>query len=99
LAHYTSHQQRVHTRSGSLPVDANGHVVSLDQDIVDGHAVRLADGWHVREGDDRAGFFRWAMNRASVFVVCTNRDEIAQELEIDVEANPYDPRAWVKLDA
>ena len=47
-----THQLRVHTRWGSHPVDHEGRVVGQAEDIVDGTAVQLGTGWHVREGSE-----------------------------------------------
>jgi hypothetical protein len=94
------HQLRVHTRWGSCTVDAQGRILPLPEDIVDGSTVRLGSGWHVREGDTTHGFYRWVMDRAEVHVepgpdaVPTSR----MILEIDVEPNPYDPASPIQLE-
>src|SRR5262249_10516457 len=89
------HQLRVHTKWGSCPVDAKGHVLPSAEDIVDGSGTRLGTGWHVREGEAATGFYRWAMQRAIVHV-----DPVAGggALEIDLEPNPYNPSAPLQLE-
>jgi hypothetical protein len=99
LAWAASHQLRVHTRNGSYPVDANGNHVSLAEDIVDGRTIRLGEGWHVREGGGGTPFCRWASDRAQLIVDPTAAGEsCASVLNVEVEANPYDPRAWARVD-
>jgi hypothetical protein len=99
LAWAASHQLRVHTRNGSYSVDANGNHVSLAEDIVDGRTIRLGEGWHVREGGGGTPFCRWASDRAQLIVDPTAAGEsCASVLDVEVEANPYDPRAWARVD-
>jgi len=99
LAWAASHQLRVHTRNGSYPVDENGRSLCLAEDIVDGRTIRLGDGWHVREGGRGAPVFRWASDRVALIVDPTVVPTMhAPSLVLEVEANPYDPRAWVRIE-
>ena len=97
LNHCATHQRRIHARSGSYASNADGSVADLDDDIVDGRELRLGDGWHLREGDGRSGFFRWAASPAAIILEPTERTG-SLVLEIDIEANPHDPRAWIRLE-
>jgi hypothetical protein len=98
LAYCATHQRRVHGRAGTYPVDPNGSMTCGEDDIVDGHVLRLGEGWHVREGGGRTSVYRWARDRAEVVLETAVIRTTEPVLEIDVEANPYDPRAWVKLE-
>jgi hypothetical protein len=100
MAYCAEHQLRVHTRWGSYAVDPCGRLVALLEDIVDGRAVRLGSGWHVREGTGAAGFYRWATDRAEVHVDLTAEPRVAGDavLELELEPNPYDPASIVDLD-
>jgi hypothetical protein len=100
MAYCQSHQLRVHTRWGTYPVDPQGHRVSLPEDVVDGRTVRLGAGWHVREGSGTGGLFRWASDRAEL-LLCPEAGQIdgPAVLDLDVEANPYDPASWTEVTA
>jgi len=99
LAWAASHQLRVHTRNGSYPVDANGRHLGLAEDIVDGRTIRLGDGWHVREGGGGVPSYRWASDRVALIVDRTIVPTVYPPLlALEVEANPYDPRAWVRVE-
>src|SRR2546422_5419803 len=100
MAYCAEHQLRVHARWGSYAVDPRGRLVALLEDIVDGRAVRLGSGWHVREGTGAAGFYRWATDRAEVHVDLTAERRVAGNavLELELEPNPYDPASIVDLD-
>jgi len=94
------HQLRVHTRWGSCTVDAQGRILPMPEDIVDGSTVRLGAGWHVREGDTTHGFYRWVMDRAEVHVEPAS-DAVSAAgmvLEVDLEPNPYDPASPIQLE-
>lgn len=98
MAYCASHQLRVHSRSGSHPVDPAGRPVSLAADIVDGRSVRLGEGWHVCEGDGAPGLYRWASDRADLAVdLSTAGIGDRALLDLDLESNPYDARSWVKV--
>jgi hypothetical protein len=98
MAYCASHQIRVHTRWGSSPVDREGRVRCLSEDIADGCGVRLGEGWHVRENALPGRVFRWATDRAAL-IVDTQSARITDEpvLDLEVESNPYDPLSWVEL--
>jgi hypothetical protein len=100
MAYCASHQLRVHSRWGSVPVDPQGHPRDMTEDIVDGTEVRLGPGWHVRESAGPGRPFRWASDRAILFLDRSKaRPESEDELELDVESNPYDPASWVEVAA
>jgi hypothetical protein len=67
-------------------------------DIVDGQTVRLGRGWHILEGDDGAPRYRWGSDVVELFVD-TEEPALAGHpvLDIEIESNPYDSRAWVDL--
>jgi hypothetical protein len=98
MAYCATHQRRVHTRLGSEAVDRNGAIASVEDDIVDGRTLRLGAGWHVRQSDARTGVFRWARERADLIVDAAAAQTRVPALEIDVEVNPDDARAWVALE-
>ena len=95
-----THQLRLHTRSGTHPVDSRGQITLLAADVVASEGVSLGNGWHTREGESAGGFFRWATREARVSVNRTVRADLARgvALDIDVEPNPYQPDSWVDLE-
>ena len=95
-----THQLRLHTRSGTRPVDAMGQVRLLEDDVVGSEGVTLGDGWHTREGESTAGFFRWATREARVSLDRAVRPDLTRGtvLDIEVEPNPYQPDSWVELE-
>jgi len=95
--HCVANQHQIHTRSGSYPTRPDGSPARPENDIVDGRSVQLGAGWHVLEGQKQTGFFRWAGSRADLIVETVGK--AARTLVIDIEANPYDPRAWLTLEA
>jgi hypothetical protein len=100
MAFCASHQLRVHSRLGTVPVDPQGQPTGLTEDIVDGTELRLGAGWHVRESAGPGRPFRWASDRAMLLVGRSNViSESQEELELDVESNPYDPTSWVEVAA
>jgi len=100
MAYCASHQLRVHSRWGSIPVESDGHPRGMTDDIVDGSVLRLGSGWHVRESAGPGLPFRWASDRAILFLDRSSAaSESQEELELDVESNPYDPASWVEVAA
>jgi hypothetical protein len=93
-----THQLRVHTRWGSYSTDASGHPVRQPDDIVDGVTVRLGRGWHVLEGDDETGRYRWGSEVAEL-IVDTEHPAFGSPavLDIEIESNPYDALSWVEV--
>jgi hypothetical protein len=98
LAYCRSHHLRVHRAWGTFPTDSAGRLVPAATDIFLKPSVTIGDGWHVREGDEAGGFYRWATNVASVVVTREERDVSGAALELDLEPNPYDPASWVDLE-
>ena len=100
MAYCASHQLRTHTRWGSYPVDLDGSFISMGEDVVDGRAVRLGEGWHVREGGETSPCFRWAKDRSQLIVDPETAGMTgALALDCEVESNPYDPQSWVDIEA
>lgn len=100
MAFCASHQLRVHSRLGTVPVDPQGQPLGMTEDIVDGRELRLGPGWHMRESGGPGRPFRWASDRA---ILLLERSSVIpksqEELELDVESNPYDPTSWVEVAA
>ena len=95
-----SHQLRLHSRDGTHPVDRYGRVKPLADDIVDGVVVTLGGGWHVREGDDRFGHYRWGGDKAELTV---NRAaapglERGAILSLEFEPNAYQPASSIDIE-
>ena len=95
-----SHQLRLHSRDGTHPVDRYGRVKPQADDIVDGVVVTLGGGWHVREGDDRFGHYRWGGDKAELTV---NRAaapglERGAILSLEFEPNAYQPASWIDIE-
>jgi hypothetical protein len=92
------HQLRVHSRWGSYSTDSTGHQVPPAGDVVDGLTVRLGRGWHVLNGDDVTGRYRWGSDVVELFadVEAANLGGPAV-LDIEIVSNPYDPLSWVEL--
>ena len=100
MAFCASHQLRVHSRWGTVPVDPHGQPIGVTEDIVDGTELRLGSGWHVRESAGPGRPFRWATDRAILFLERSSViSESQEELELDLESNPYDPTSWVEVAA
>ena len=99
VAYCASHHLRVHRAWGTFPVDPDGRLVPLSRDVFDPPSVTIGEGWHVREGDESVGFYRWAMASATL-VVNRARVEFAGSaaLLLDIEPNPYDAGSWVDLE-
>jgi hypothetical protein len=98
MAYCASHQLRVHSRSGSSPVDRDGHPMCQSEDIVDGSAVRLGAGWHVREGVGPGHVFRWAGDAVDLLVDPALAGILGDALlHLDIESNPYDAASWVDI--
>jgi hypothetical protein len=95
-----THQLRLHTRSGTHPVDSMGRIVALAEDIVASEGLRLADGWHTREGESASGFFRWAKREArlSMSPAPLGDPPRGAVFDIEVQPNPYQPESWVDLE-
>jgi hypothetical protein len=98
LAYCRSHHLRVHRAWGTFPTDAAGRLVPAAGDIFGMPSVTIGDGWHVREGDDAGGYYRWASATASVVVTREPHNVSGVALELDLEPNPYDPASWVDLE-
>jgi hypothetical protein len=99
MAYCRGHQLRVHRSSGTHPVDRNGRMVPLSPDVFDQPSVTMGDGWHMREGDGSAGFYRWATDRASVLVSPPRTGAgDGSALALDIEPNPYDHGSWIELE-
>src|SRR5262249_13841870 len=98
IGYCASHQLRVHTRWGSFPVDRRGREVCHPEDIVDGIAVRLGTGWHVRESAGPGRPFRGASDLATLvadpLAAGLSRDVV---LHLDFESNPYHPGSAVDV--
>jgi hypothetical protein len=99
MEYCASHQLRLHTRSGSYPVDHGGRPVCLPDDVVDGNTVMLGKGWHVWERADAGRVYRWATDRAELIVHTGAVGGSEALLELEVESNPYDRSSWVELAA
>jgi hypothetical protein len=98
MAYCASHHLRVHTRWGSHPVQPEGRVVCHPEDIVDGYAVALGTGWHVRESAGPGRLFRWASEAATLRIDAVAANHTAESvLHLDVESNPYDAESWVEV--
>jgi hypothetical protein len=95
-----THHLRLHTRSGSHAVDPCGRVTSLDSDVVGSAAVKLGEGWHMREGDAATGFKRWVTREAHVSIDRTVEPDLARGvvLDVEVEPNAYEPDSWIDLE-
>src|SRR5258705_3723504 len=50
MAYCRAHQIRVHSRSGTHPVDPFGRPRMLEPDVVGSAGITLGDGWRAREG-------------------------------------------------
>jgi hypothetical protein len=100
MAYCETHQLRLHTRSGTHRVDAQGHIVPLEPDIVGSGGIALGDGWHTREGDPGSGLYRWASREARLTIDRPAIQDLSQgaQLEIEVEPNPYERDSWVELE-
>jgi len=98
MAYCASHQLRVHRSSGTYSTDPEGRVVPLTPDVFGVPTVSTGDGWHVREGDDASGYYRWATEAARLTVNCAADDAAGAMMALDIEPNPYDPASWVDLD-
>jgi hypothetical protein len=98
MRYCASHLLRIHTRWGSYPVDNEGRRLCIPEDIVDGRAVRLGEGWHVRESAGGGQFFRWASDRAELIL---DSEAVglhgAVMLEVELASNPYDEASWVEI--
>jgi FkbM family methyltransferase len=98
MAYCASHQLRIHTRSGTDPVDSTGHPVCVAEDIADGRSVQIGAGWHVREGAAGSRTFRWASDPAELIIdpeAASLTDHAL--LDLDIESNPYDEHSWVEV--
>jgi hypothetical protein len=100
MTYCQTHQIRVHTRTGTHPVDPFGGLRTLDFDIVAPKGFALGSGWHTREGDHNHGFYRWAEPDASVTIDRTLAPYAGDGavLDVEVEPNPYQPGSWVELE-
>jgi hypothetical protein len=101
LAYCESNQLRLHTRTGSHPVDRMGRTVCANNDIVDGRSVRLGSGWHVRENGTEGRSFRWAGDKVELLVDDAEIDGSSGYalLEMDAESNPHDEGSWLDVAA
>jgi len=98
LRYCSSHHLRVHTRWGSFPVDPGGRHAGFPEDIVDGRAVRLGAGWHVREAGGEGRWFRWAREKSELILdPSAAAISMPAVLEIDLESNPHHDGSWVDL--
>jgi hypothetical protein len=86
LSYCASHHLRIHTRSGSYPVEPLGgpSPSAGEADIVDGRALRLGSGWFVREGAGGGRSFRWASDRVEL-VVDPRAADISGALSLQIE--------------
>jgi hypothetical protein len=100
IAYCQTHQLRLHTRAGTHPVDRFGRISAADRDIAESPCVTLGDGWHVREGDAKYGFHRWAMEKARLVLDRTAAPNLARDvvLDVEIEPNPYQPGSWVEIE-
>lgn len=99
LSYCSRHQLRIHCSSGTYPVDPRGRMVPLSPDVFDPPSVTIGDGWHIREGDQSLGLYRWATENASLIVNRAGTEPAAgTALALDIEPNPYDPGSWVELE-
>jgi hypothetical protein len=100
MAYCAEHHLRVHARWGSYAVDGVGRALPMSEDIVDAKVVSLGAGWHVREGTQAAGFYRWATDRAFVHIDRSVNPVLAGPavLEIECQTNPYDSSSWLDLE-
>ena len=98
LAYCASHHLRVHRRWGSYPVDSEGLTQRQPEDIVDGDALHLGAGWHVRESAGPGRLFRWASDAVTLRIDPAATSDAGQSvLYLDVESNPYDAASWVEI--
>jgi hypothetical protein len=98
MAYCHEHHIRVNGRYGTFPTDRFGRAVASTPDVFEAPGVSMGEGWHIREGDERAGFYRWAHESAEM-EVATPPEGGSQPamLLLDVEPNPYDASSWVDL--
>jgi hypothetical protein len=100
MTYCAGHQLRVHARGGTYAVNADGTQRIRDEDVV-GPGVAIGSGWHVREGDAQAGFYRWAASDEAHLVI--DRGTAAGSgaetmLELVLASDPYDPRSWAEIE-
>jgi hypothetical protein len=99
LAYCGAHHLRVHRAWGTFPVDSHGRLVTMNADIFDPPSVTIGDGWHVREGGESSGSYRWAMGSSTLIVNRVGVEFAAgAALALDIEPNPYDSGSWVDLE-
>src|SRR5262249_32931152 len=98
MEYCATHQLRIHTRWGSYPVDSQGSYTCLPKDIVDGHSVRLGNGWHAREAGGEIASYRWASDRAEL-ILDTQAAGVSNAalLDVELEPNPFDRSSWWSL--
>jgi hypothetical protein len=100
MAYCRLHQLRVHTRWGSYPVDNEGRLIAVADDIVDGRSIRLGRGWHVKEGNVQSGAYRWASQCVELFTDASAAGLSGSTvLEVDIESSPFDRHSWVNVAA
>lgn len=98
MSYCRTHHIRLHTAIGTHPTDSNGMLVASSPDIFDPPAVEPVDGWHIREGNESGGFYRWTAEEAVLRVRPTDEHiERGPMLYLDIEPNPYDSTSWVDL--
>ena len=100
MTYCQTHQLRVHSRSGTHPVDSLGRMRPLDADIVESTGFTLGGGWHTREGVGSHGFYRWASREVRFTIDRAVTPQLANGavLDVEVEPNPYQPGSWVELE-
>src|SRR5262249_28493351 len=100
LTYCAEHHLRIHASWGSVSVDSRGGHVGLLEDIVDNRAGTLGSGWHLREGANPHGFFRWASDCAKVHLDLSADPSLTlgAVLEIEFASNPYAPGASITID-
>lgn len=97
ITYCQSHHVRLHTRLGTYPVDALGRVSTLTPDIL-GPGITFVSGWQTREGDEAYGFYRWVTHEAQLAIDRRGTPARGAVLDLEVEANPYQPGAWVEIE-
>jgi hypothetical protein len=98
MAYCHEHHIRVNGKYGTFPTDPFGRAVVSTPDVFEAPGVSMGEGWHVREGEERIGFYRWAHESASMEVAIPSEGgSQSVMLLLDVEPNPYDASSWVDL--
>jgi hypothetical protein len=93
-------QLRIHAQPGTYPVDSTGHLQRLASDITGSPQIALEHGWHILEGDNDFGFYRWAMEEATFSIAPEAFEGIRSPVALDIEFEPniYQSDVWVDVE-